>query len=206
MSSNKNNVLGVCRISHTTPRRSQTRFDSWRGHCMKIYKQGFEIARPAAHSLGHEPSAQCVPDMESNDGNFRSTTRLAQWEEHQTKDLAVTGSNPVPQHDCKSCRARKRSQQTRGWRTDGKSAACRSSRLGESMARRQHKRDALQCVDTASAREAFEDRRTSSPRCRPWSASGNVWERSDNASHAIAQTALRIPPCDQQPLRRLRDF
>ena len=36
---------------------------------------------------------QCVPDMDSDDDDVVTDSSMA---EHQTKDLAVTGSTPVP--------------------------------------------------------------------------------------------------------------
>jgi hypothetical protein len=84
-------ALGVWRITHTTLRRSRSRFDSWRGHLGSKMRPDQRRAspRPPARRL-----AARVPYMGSD--RKPCQREVSSTVEHQTKNLAVTGSTPVP--------------------------------------------------------------------------------------------------------------
>jgi hypothetical protein len=66
--------------------------------------------------------ATCVPHMGSNEGRYRAW--LAQWKEHQTATLGVTGSTPVPSRGLNTRSGRESAhQEARRWRTFVRSAA-----------------------------------------------------------------------------------
>ena len=52
--------------------------------------------------------------MESSESDVESTTRLAQWVEHQTDNLDVTGSTPVPTRRLQTCKREERSSKPEG--------------------------------------------------------------------------------------------
>jgi hypothetical protein len=58
--------------------------------------------------------------------------------------------------------------------------------------------EAMQCVDTAFAHAAFDDRGSTLPRCEFILASGGAPKRSNDAAIATAQTALRIGTRDRR--------
>jgi hypothetical protein len=58
--------------------------------------------------------------------------------------------------------------------------------------------EAMQCVDTAFAHAAFEDRGIALSRCEFILTSSCAPKRPNDAAIATAQTALRIDACDQR--------
>jgi hypothetical protein len=128
----------------------------------------------------------------------RSTSRLAQWVEHQTDNLAVTGSTPVPQPGESLRRARLRPQQAQGWQTGRSVHRTRRHSLRRENGASGNTNEAMQCVDTAVAHAAFDGRGSASPRSEPSLVPGSVRKRPNDAVIATAQTALRIGTCDRR--------
>ena len=69
--------------------------DSRRRLLERNYKQGFAVAWPAAHWTPLRGWSGVYRDWILTMAE-QTLQRLAQWVEHQTLNLAVTGSSPVP--------------------------------------------------------------------------------------------------------------
>jgi hypothetical protein len=119
--------------------------------------------------------------------------------EHQTNNLAVTGSNPVPPQAVNLQTLKERSRKPKGGgrlidQPDGAVLRKWNDGVPATLA------EAMQCVDTAFAHAAFDGRGSALPRCEQLLASQCAWKRSDDAAIATAQTALRVRTCDQRSL------
>lgn len=157
---------------------------------------------PAAHgglSSTRGDCRTCVPCTGSEDGCFDYHARQgSSTVEHQTENLAVTGSTPVP--------ARKRRQRSPRGRAMRRSAAgmtpLRRDSVVECDCRPQHERGALQCADTARAsskattnRRRFRrvGRRSRNDLGRPKSTPRIAWAQARSASRCGTDVLFRPP-------------